>query len=142
AGDTAAAIRAFEMAVLTGEAEVRQHALTSLALLFRRDGRYDEAALLWQQVLDDARPGYGLSAIERRAAEALAIHHEHRAKDLASAKRYAETLDSEGAMANTRVKQEVDRRLQRLDRKMSQTNSRKTSRKIRSADDSRQRTMI
>ena len=37
-------------------------------------------------------PASPLVALERRAAEALAIHHEHRARDLETARRYAETL--------------------------------------------------
>ena len=48
-------------------------------------GRHDEAAAAWQGVLDLARATRRpLTALERRAAEALAIHHEHRARDLAA----------------------------------------------------------
>ena len=52
----------------------------------------------------------------RRAAEALAIHHEHRARDLDTARRYAETL---GADASGRAADEARHRLDRLNRKLS-----------------------
>jgi hypothetical protein len=52
----------------------------------------------------------GLTAIERRAAEALAIHHEHRAHDPIEAKRYAEALPTRDAA--------VQHRLARLGRKI------------------------
>ena len=55
--------------------------------------------------------------LQRRAAEALAIHHEHRARDLPSAHRYAETLDGS---ASSRQQQRVERRLTRLRRKMGE----------------------
>jgi hypothetical protein len=53
--------------------------------------------------------------LARRAAEALAIHHEHRARDLRSAHRYASTLNGGGSR---RQQQEFERRLARLRRKM------------------------
>jgi hypothetical protein len=55
-------------------------------------------------------------ALRRRAAEALAIHHEHRARDLRSAHRYASTLNGGGSR---RQQQDFERRLARLRRKMS-----------------------
>jgi hypothetical protein len=60
----------------------------------------------------------GLSPIDRRAAEALAIHHEHRARDLATARRYAEALRTE---TSGRKRQQILHRLGRLDRKLKQT---------------------
>jgi hypothetical protein len=58
-------------------------ALRSLALLFRRQRRYVEAAARWEQLL--TVPGCPASIV-REAMEALAIHHEHRVRDLAEAR--------------------------------------------------------
>jgi hypothetical protein len=89
-GDLVRAERAFELAARTGEGLIRGHALAHLAELRRQAGRIDEAAAVWQEILDDATSARGsFDRHERRAAEALAIYHEHRAKDPATAKRYA-----------------------------------------------------
>ena len=58
---------------------VRVDALRALAQMARRGRRFDEAATRWRQVLDV--PGCP-RAIAREAAEGLAIHHEHRVRDL------------------------------------------------------------
>ncbi len=116
AGDGAAAERAFAMAAASDDAEVRAVALSRLAELLRRQKRHAEAAAAWQALLADspwADPR--VSALHRRAAEALAIHHEHRARDLRSARRLAESLHGAGSR---RQQQEVSRRLDRLRRKM------------------------
>ena len=65
---------------------IRIDALRALALAWRRARQYDEAAGCWRQLLD-ARgcPRH----IAREATEALAIHHEHRVRDLAAAKAFA-----------------------------------------------------
>ena len=111
------AVRAYEIADATGDAEVRRHALARLAVLHRRASRHDEAAAAWQHVLDLVPRGRrGLTPLERRAVEALAIHHEHRAHDLTSARRYAEALS---ASVSGRQKADTDKRLQRISRKLS-----------------------
>ncbi len=112
--DDAAA--AYEMAVAMGEAEVKRSAFARLALMHRRARRYDDAARAWQAILDLV-PGsrVRLTSLEREAVEALAIHHEHRARDLHRARAYAETL---GAGADGRTRAETERRLQRLARKL------------------------
>ncbi len=62
------------------------HALARLAAMLGRGGQHDEAAEAWQGVLDHRAPVRRASRpLERRAAEALAIHHEHRARDLEAA---------------------------------------------------------
>jgi hypothetical protein len=61
-------------------------ALRSLALLHRRARRFEDAASCWQQLL--AGPGCPPGVV-REAGEALAIHHEHRVRDLAVAKAFA-----------------------------------------------------
>ena len=115
AGDTERALRAYEMAAETGEGHVRRQALSRLAVLFRREDRHDEAARAWQGVLDLASAGReALTALERRAAEALAIHHEHRARNPMEAKRYADVLPVRDAA--------VQHRLARLGRKISAGN--------------------
>jgi hypothetical protein len=58
----------------------------SLALLHRRGRRFEDAAACWQQLLAWPRCPPG---VVREAGEALAIHHEHRVRDLAVAKAFA-----------------------------------------------------
>ena len=61
-------------------------ALRALAHASRRVGGYDEAAGFWRQLLDvQGCPPH----VVHEASEALAIHHEHRARDLKTAKAFA-----------------------------------------------------
>ena len=116
-GQTDRALRAFEMAAAQGDRELRPHALARLAALLSRQGRHDDACAAWQGVLDDSRRRRGpLTPLARRAAEALAIHHEHRARDLATARAYAEELR---ARAEGQARHDAAHRLGRLDRKLS-----------------------
>jgi hypothetical protein len=115
AADAERAARAYELAATMGESEVRRQAMAGLAIMRRREGRYDEAAAAWQDVLDLSAQGEP-TPLDRRAAEALAIHHEHRAHDLESARRYAETL---GATSKGRKASDACHRLERLDRKLA-----------------------
>ena len=63
----------------------------------------------------DARR-YGASpALEQRAVQALAIHYEHRARDLEAAHRYAERLNRQ---ASGRARQSAAHRLGRIEKKM------------------------
>jgi len=65
---------------------IRIEALRALALTCRRARLHDEAAAAWRELVDVR----GCPApILRDAAEALAIHHEHRVHDLAVAKAFA-----------------------------------------------------
>jgi hypothetical protein len=99
---------------------VHPHALSGLATLLRRASRHAEAAEAWQEIIDMSTKAGGRrppSPIERQAAEALAIHHEHRARDLGTARRYAETLREQ---ATGRAAEALDHRLGRIDRKMKQ----------------------
>jgi uncharacterized protein YprB with RNaseH-like and TPR domain len=64
---------------------IRIDALRALALTCRRARQHEEAAICWRELAEMR----GCPApIVREAAEALAIHHEHRVRDLASAKRF------------------------------------------------------
>jgi uncharacterized protein len=115
AGDPDRAVYAYELAAASGAVDVRRHALARLAVLLRRKDRHAEAAAAWQEVLDlSARDG-ALTPLERRAALALAIHHEHRARDFDAARQYATALRKESA---GRSRQDADHRLDRLKRKI------------------------
>jgi uncharacterized protein len=88
-------------------------ALRALACASRRARQYDVAADYWQRVLDVR--GCPLS-VAREASEALAIHHEHRLRDLDQAKRFA-LRSLEIGLQNTWV--EAGRhRLARIERKI------------------------
>ena len=115
AGDHPRALRAYELAVSGGEREVRLQALAGLAALLNRAGRYVESAGAWQGVLDHARRYGAPPALERRAVQALAIHHEHRARDLEAAHRYAARLNRQ---ASGRARQSAAHRLGRIEKKM------------------------
>jgi uncharacterized protein YprB with RNaseH-like and TPR domain len=117
-GETDRALLAFERAAEAGDRDLRPHALARLAVMLGRQGRYDEAALRWQSVLNEERVRRGpMSPLARRAAEALAIHHEHRARNLATARTYAEQLQADAA---GRAQRDAAHRLGRIDRKLEQ----------------------
>ena len=92
--------------------EIRADALRHLALERRRRHRHEAAAEAWRQLLD---AGAG-PAFTQEARRALAIHHEHRVRDLEEARRQAER-----ALASERDPVEAEalrHRLARLDRKL------------------------
>jgi uncharacterized protein YprB with RNaseH-like and TPR domain len=92
---------------------VRTAALHALALSDRHARRYDEAADRWQALVDapDCPP-----LVRRAAVEALAIHHEHRVRNLSAARAFAlKGLESPGGPAWRKA---VRRRLTRIDRKL------------------------
>jgi uncharacterized protein YprB with RNaseH-like and TPR domain len=114
--DVERAAEAYALAASAGERELRVVALSRLAELLRRAERHDEAADAWRQMLDLAARGRRvMTRLERRAAEGLAIHLEHRRKDLVEAKRYAELLRQD---ADDRRRADAEHRLHRLDRKV------------------------
>jgi len=93
---------------------VRLESLRALALAWRRVREFDQAATCWRQILDTRGCP---PQLHREAAEALAIHHEHRVRDLDAAKAFAlRSLVEEPRPAWT---QAVQHRLARLDRKMN-----------------------
>ena len=94
---------------------VRIDSLRALALAWRRARRFDEAAQCWRQLAEiRGCPPH----IAREAAEALAIHHEHRVGDLAAARQFAlSSLEAEVPPAWTKA---VQHRLARIDRKISE----------------------
>jgi uncharacterized protein len=92
---------------------VRIDAMWGLAQALRGCRRFDEAAEWWQRLAETC----GCPApVRREAIEALAIHHEHRVRDLTAAKAFAlRNLEGELHLGRT---QAVQHRVARLDRKL------------------------
>jgi tetratricopeptide (TPR) repeat protein len=88
-------------------------AMRAAALLLRRLRRYEEAAYAWRELI--AMRGCP-AAYSREAMEALAVHHEHRARDLETARDFA--LQSLQWPTTAARQQAVKYRLARLDRKL------------------------
>jgi uncharacterized protein YprB with RNaseH-like and TPR domain len=111
----AATSRSRRASVLTTEA------LRALALAYRRARRFDDAAKCWTALIESGCP----SAVEREAIEALAIHHEHRRRDLESARLFAQrNLDVSGRQHRDALKTSAKHRLDRIERKLSSSESR------------------
>jgi hypothetical protein len=96
------------------EPDVHADALRRLAICRRRAGRQLEAAAAW---LELARLPGCPSVLRREAREALAIHHEHRSRDLQAARTFVIDALAENPAATWRA--HAEHRLQRLDRKLS-----------------------
>ena len=114
----------YEHAAEGSDRATRADALSRLAVSLRREKRYDEAAAVWRRIVEKLNPAYfspsaqknkpgRILPLERLAMEALAVHHEHREKDLELAKKFAAALNDENGDEGIR------RRLSRLERKMS-----------------------
>jgi uncharacterized protein len=97
----------------------RIDALRALALAWRRARQFDEAARCWQ-ALTEIRGCPPHVACE--ATEALAIHHEHRLRDLRSARSFAaqslETIEEGTRSWRKGWPEAVKHRLARIDRKL------------------------
>ena len=102
------------------EGATRGEALFHLAVRLRRDRRFVDAAAIWRELVDFTAPramrSGRLGDLRQIAVEALAIHHEHRAKDLAGARELACTSLEE---AGGRRADGVRHRIARLDRKLA-----------------------
>ncbi len=108
------ALAAFERAVTLAASSRSQRArlltedaLHALAVAYRRARRFDDAATCWTTLVES-----GCSpAVEQAAVEALAIHHEHRRRDLESARVFA--------LRNVaRARKGARHRLERIERKL------------------------
>jgi uncharacterized protein YprB with RNaseH-like and TPR domain len=112
-------------ASLAGGEAIKVSSLRSLALLSTHCRRYDEAAAHWRELLDlPACP----PQVAREASRALAVHHEHRARDLPAAKAFAlRSFDARAPAWN----KSVQYRLARIERKMN--NSQRSSLNFESA---------
>jgi uncharacterized protein len=109
----ASLIRTIEFAKRVGsEPEVHAEALRRLAWIRRRDRRPHEAAEAWNELAILPRCA---AALRREAKEALAIHHEHRLKDLPAARQHALDLLRDGVANPARVQHRLDR----LERKLA-----------------------
>lgn len=110
---SASYVRGAELAVREGSPATRAEALRGYAILCRRARRHEDAAAAWRSILE--LPGCSESLV-REAAEALAVHHEHRLRDLQTARRLAmHTLH----LASTTARQHaIHHRLARLNRKL------------------------
>jgi len=98
---------------------IRIDVLRALALACRRARRHDEAAALWRELAEmrGCPP-----ALVREATEALAIHHEHRMRDLPLARQFA--LGSLAAASDgprPSIAEAVRHRLARIERKMGES---------------------
>jgi uncharacterized protein YprB with RNaseH-like and TPR domain len=120
-GDVERAMRCFEDAASDPQRDVRLEALARIACRHRRAKRHAEAAAAWQQVFALTHEEDGSTAraqgLARDAAEALAVHHEHRVRDLETARELAQTaLTLERSRRGT---ESLQYRLERLERKLS-----------------------
>jgi hypothetical protein len=116
------AIAALEQAVATcdrspsgaSSALVKIDSLRMLAILLRRARRYAEAAGCWRRILEmrSCPP-----AIAREATEALAIHHEHRERDLIAAKTFALRSVEQGS--DVAWREAARHRVARLEKKIA-----------------------
>ncbi len=110
-----ALLRSIDLARRVGtEPEVCGEALRRLAWLRRRSGRVHEAADTWRELAALPRCA---AALRREAKEALAIYHEHRSRDLGTARSLVLDVLKDDPMG--RRKAEAEHRLQRLDRKIA-----------------------
>ena len=94
---------------------VRVEALRAYAILSRRERRYGDAADAWRRMLSahQCPPQWA-----QEATEALAVHHEHRARDLVAARRFAvQALQFNVTRSRAHA---VHHRLARIDRKLGQ----------------------
>lgn len=111
----AALMRTIDMASRIGtEPDVHAESLRRLAWLRRRAGRVHEAAETWRELASLPRCA---AALRREAREALAIYHEHRSRDLGTARALVLDVLKDDPMG--RRKAEAEHRLQRLERKIA-----------------------
>ena len=94
------------------EPEVHAEALRRLAWIRRRGRRLHEAADAWRELASLPRCA---ASLRREAKEALAIHYEHRSKDLQAARQHALELLTDVEANQGRVRHRLDR----LERKLS-----------------------
>jgi len=97
----------------TAAPSVRAEALVRLARRHRQARRYQEAADAWQTLVAQ---GAADPRLLREAARALAVHHEHRSKDLRRARTFA--LHAARASATAAARAAAHHRVARLERKI------------------------
>jgi uncharacterized protein len=98
---------------------IRIEVLRALALACRRARSHDEAAALWRELADMRGCP---QALVREATEALAIHHEHRMRDLPLARQFAlGSLAAASGGPRPSIAEAVRHRLARIERKMGES---------------------
>lgn len=96
-----------------GAEVVQAEGLRAFAVLSRRARQFDEAERAWRRVLElKGSP----PQIVREATDALAVHYEHRRRDLHAAKAYA--LQALGFTGRPSREGAIRHRMARLDRKL------------------------
>lgn len=111
----AAFLRAIDLAQRVGtEPELQADGLRRLAWVRRRSGRIHEAADAWSRLAALPRCS---AAFRREAKEALAIYHEHRSRDLGTARSFVLDVLNDGPLGRRR--DEAEHRLRRLERKIA-----------------------
>jgi len=101
-----------------GEAMVQAEGLRAFALISRRSRQFDDAETAWRRVLElKGTPPH----IVREATDALAVHYEHRRRDLPAARSYAlRSLEFEGPPTREGA---ICHRVARLDRKIERADA-------------------
>jgi uncharacterized protein YprB with RNaseH-like and TPR domain len=94
---------------------VRGEALRAIALRCRRTNRHEEAASHWEAITQLRRCA---DSVRHEAIEALAIHHEHRSRDLDVARSFAERL-AESARASADTSHRLARLARKIDRRQA-----------------------
>lgn len=107
----------FRRASRAGDAPVCAEGLLRLALKCRRERRYGDAAEICRAILELDVEARVVALARRYALEALAIHHEHRERDLAAARDFA--IAALEADERPRWQGGVQHRLARLERKLA-----------------------
>ena len=112
----------YSCAVDSDRPEVKGEALYRLGLRHRRERRFAEAADSWRAIIEltdsrSVRAMARLADVRQFATEALAIHHEHRERDLDGARELALFALKDGAGAR---EDGMRHRLARIDRKISE----------------------
>ena len=127
-GDAIRAERCYRRATGSEIVDVRGEALYRLGLRYRRARMFEEAAAVWRELLafGESRPARGSQIVEdlrRFAAEALAVHEEHRVRDYFAARELAafalEEIGEAGGSPARRREEGLRHRLARLDQKIS-----------------------
>jgi tetratricopeptide (TPR) repeat protein len=122
AGSIDRAHACYQRAATASSVDVRSEALYRLGLRYRRERRFADAAEMWRVLIEltDTAAGRRLpaaSALRQFAVEALAIHHEHRDRNLHAARELAlYGLEEE---SNGRRVDGYRHRLARLERKLA-----------------------
>ena len=111
----------YRYACASPESVVRADALYRLGVRLRRDRRFPDAAAIWRELVEFTEPRSMrrgiLGDLRQVAVEALAIHQEHRAKDLAGARELAlASLEESGGRSDS-----VRHRIARLERKLARS---------------------